>query len=168
MFKKINFDQFNENPFTLFKKDYALITVGTMDNHNTMTVGWGALGVLWRDEIAIAYVKPTRYTFEFMNSTSHFVFAWFDDSEKSKEILKFCGTKSGRDYDKDHECGLTPFELDSGIAYEEARLLIVCEIIYEDQFKEENMIDKDIMSIYPDSKLHHRYIGKIKGIYVKE
>lgn len=168
MFKKISFNEFNENPFTLFKKDSALMTVGTMENHNTMTVGWGTLGVLWRNEIAIAYVKPTRYTFEYMKDTTHFVFAWFDDSEKSKEILKFCGTKSGRDYDKDHECGLTPFEIDGGIGYQEARMLIVCEIIHEDQFKEEDLRDQNIMSIYPDKLLHHRYIGKIVGIYKKE
>lgn len=168
MFKKIDLNDFNVNPFTLFKKDNALMTVGTLNNHNTMTVGWGTLGVLWRNEIAIAYVKPTRYTFEYMNSTSCFVFAWFDDSLNSKEILKFCGTKSGRDYDKDKECNLTPFEIDGGIGYKEAKMLMVCEIIYEDQFKEEEMVDHNIMSIYPDKLLHHRYIGRIKGIYIKE
>ena len=168
MFRKIDIKDFNENPFTLFKKDAALMTVGTLADHNTMTVGWGTLGILWRNEIAIAYVKPTRYTFEYMDKTDTFVFAWFDDSEKSKDILKFCGTKSGRDYDKDKECNLTPIEIDGGIGYEEARLLIVCEIIYEDQFKEEEMRDISYMSIYPDNLLHHRYIGRIKGIYYKE
>ena len=80
MFRKIEFKDFNENPFTLFKKDYALITAGTMDHHNTMTVGWGTLGILWRKEIAIAYVKPNRYTYEFTNNSKYFVLTWFDDN----------------------------------------------------------------------------------------
>ena len=168
MFKKINIEEFNENPFTLFKKDYALLTAGTLDHHNTMTVGWGALGVLWRKCIAIAYVKPCRYTYEFTNESDFFVFAWFDENDKNKEILKVCGTKSGRDINKDEICGLTPFELDGGIGYEEARLLIVCEKIYQDDFNENDFLDDTYSEIYKDGMLHRRYIGKIVGIYVKE
>ncbi len=168
MFKKISFNEFNENPFSLFKKDYALITAGTIKKHNTMTVGWGTLGVLWRKEIAIAYVKPNRYTYQFTNSSNKFVLAWFDDSEKSREILKICGTKSGRDINKDEVCGLTPIEIDGGIGYEEARLLIVCEKIYQDDFKKDDFLDRTYDEIYSDNLVHRRYIGKILGIYIKE
>ena len=167
MFKKISIEEFKENPFTLFKNDYALITAGTIDNHNTMTVGWGTLGVLWRKFIAIAYVKPNRYTYQFTNDSKYFVLAWFDDSPKSREILKICGTKSGKDIDKDKECDLTPFEIDGGIGYEEARLLIVCEKIYQDDFQKDAFLDQTYNEIYQDGLLHRRYIGNIVGIYIK-
>ena len=167
MFKKIEFENFNENPFTLFKKDSALIVAGTYDHHNTMTVGWGTFGVLWRTEIAIAYVKPNRYTFEFTNNSKYFVLAWFDDSLWAKEMLKVCGTKSGRDINKDIECGLTPFEIDGGIGYKEARILVVCEKIYQDDFTKESFLDDTYDVIYKDGLLHRRYIGKIVGIYEK-
>lgn len=167
MFKKIDFSEFNVNPFTLFKKDNALITAGTLANHNTMTIGWGTLGVLWRKEIAIAYVKPNRYTYEFTNNSKYFVLAWFDDSSWSKDMLLKCGTKSGRDIDKDKECGLTPFEIDGGIGYNEASILIVCEKIYQDDFIKESFLDNTYDEIYKDDLVHRRYIGKIVSIYQK-
>ena len=168
MFKKIEFKDFNENPFTLFKKDYALITAGSLQKHNTMTVGWGTLGILWRKEIAIAYVKPNRYTYDFTNQNNYFTLCWFDDSSKSREILKICGTKSGRDIDKDKVCGLTPFEIDGGIGYKEARLIIVCEKCYQDDFNKESFLDDTYEEIYKDGLLHRRYIGNIIGIYKNE
>lgn len=168
MFKKIEFKDFNENVFTLFKKETALLTAGGLGNHNTMTIGWGTLGVLWRKEIAIVYVKPTRYTYEFMNRSNLFTISWYNDTDEMRKNLTFCGTMSGRDVNKDEVCKLTPIELDGGVTYNEARLVIVCESIYNDRFEEQHFMDKELLGIYPNLKFHQRYIGKIIGIYKKE
>ncbi len=33
---------------------------------NTMTASWGGLGVLWNKPMATIYVRPQRYTFQFL------------------------------------------------------------------------------------------------------
>jgi len=35
------------NPFTVFDDDWALLTVGTEDRLNAMTISWGGLGTFW-------------------------------------------------------------------------------------------------------------------------
>ena len=51
---------------------------------------------------------------------------------------------------------------------EEARLMIVCEKIYQDDFEKDSFLDETYEEIYKDGLLHRRYIGKIIGIYKRE
>ena len=44
-------DDFEGNPFTWFKGSGLLLAVGDKDNHNAMTIGWGALGNVWRSDV---------------------------------------------------------------------------------------------------------------------
>lgn len=166
MFKKIDIQDFSGNVFSLFKNENALLTAGSMECHNQMTIAWGTLGMLWRKPIAIVYVKPTRYTFDFMNKNDYFTISWF--KENNREIMKICGTMSGRDINKDDRCQLTPFDLKFGVTYQQAELVILCRKIYVDDFQMCEMLDERIMEIYPDEKFHRRYIGEIIAIYQQE
>ena len=93
------------NPFTTIGTEWMLLTAGNEDKHNTMTVSWGGLGVLWRKNVTYVLVRPQRYTMEFMDREEYYSLCVFD--ETYKPALKLCGTKSGRDIDKDKETGLT-------------------------------------------------------------
>lgn len=55
--------------FRKFDKQWALVTAGTPEHYNTMTISWGGLGTLWRRPVATVYVKKNRYTFEFMEQS---------------------------------------------------------------------------------------------------
>lgn len=68
------------NPFTVFKGHGALLAVGDKAHHNAMTIGWGALGNLWGENIntITVYVAPARYTFEFMEQHPYFTVMTFD------------------------------------------------------------------------------------------
>jgi len=46
------------NAFTLIGDDCFLLTAGTPERWNTMTAGWGGLGVLWRKPVVFVYVRP--------------------------------------------------------------------------------------------------------------
>ena len=50
------------NPFTKFEKDWALLTAGTEERYNSMTIGWGSLGTVWNKDVLTVYVRPDRYT----------------------------------------------------------------------------------------------------------
>ena len=86
-----------ENIYQYMKKG-SLITAGTMDKYNTMTIGWGVTGVLWGKNVFIAYVRPSRYTYQFMENNDYFTISYYDDSYKSE--IAFLGKASGRDIDK--------------------------------------------------------------------
>ena len=54
------------NPFTLINKGWMLITAGTEQKHNTMTASWGSVGELWGKYVSTIYIRPQRYTLEFV------------------------------------------------------------------------------------------------------
>ena len=119
------------NIFTKFDKDWGLVTAGTKDKFNSMTVSWGAMGTLWRKPVVQIYIRPTRYTFKFLEENEYFTVSFYD--KKYKKALGIMGSKSGRDCDKVKEAGLTPKFLENGVTYEEAKETFVCKKIYMNQ-----------------------------------
>lgn len=160
IFHKINTGDIIDNPFKLIGTDNMLITAGTKDSFNTMTAGWGSMGILWKMQVAICFVRPTRYTYRFMEKNKYFTLCFFD--EKYRDILNFCGTKSGRDFDKIKETGLKPLETEIGnIYFEQARLVIECKKIYFDDIKPEHFLESKIHNNYPEKDYHRLYVGEI-------
>ena len=102
------------NPFQMIDKQWMLITAGNEEKANTMTASWGGLGVLWFKPVSFAFVRPTRYTYEFIEREDGYSLCFFDESYRN--ALKVCGTVSGRDRDKIAECGLT-LRYEDGIPY---------------------------------------------------
>lgn len=158
--------ELTENLFNSLDNDWMLVTAGDEQKFNTMTASWGGFGILWNKPVAFIFIRPQRYTFEFSEKNSHLTLSFYE--EQYREALNFCGAKSGRDFDKVKETGLTPIRTDSGIAFEEARLIIECEKLYADFLKADQFIDKGIMQKnYPNSDFHRMYIAEIKSVYRK-
>ena len=65
-FREISVEQLKDNPFTLINKDWMLITAGDAEKHNTMTASWGGVGELWGKYVSTIYIRPQRYTLEFV------------------------------------------------------------------------------------------------------
>lgn len=153
--------EINDNVFKLLDKDWMLITAGTLEHYNTMTASWGHMGIMWNLPVAIAWIRPQRYTFEFTEKYSHFTLSFF--TEEYRKALQFCGTKSGRDYDKAAETGLTPVATESGNMYfKEARLVMECRKLYADDLKEEKFIVPELATKhYPTKDFHRFYMGEI-------
>ncbi len=158
----------DENVFKLLDIKWMLITAGTPEHFNTMTASWGGLGVLWNKSVVIIYIRPQRYTYKFIEENSSFNITFFN--KKYKPALNFCGSKSGRDYDKVKETGLTPVITPSNnISFQEAYLSIDCKKIYADDIKPDSFIDKTIIDkVYPSKDFHRFYIGEIAGCYLME
>lgn len=127
-FKRINPEDITDNVFKLIGKDWMLITAGTKDSFNTMTGAWGGLGILWDKRICFCVIRPGRYTYEFVERSDLFTVSFF--GEQYRDILTYCGTKSGRDVNKVAETGLTPVFGDNSVYFGEARLVLVCRKIY--------------------------------------
>lgn len=168
-YKKIEVKQFNENAIDLIGQQWMLIAAGSPDTKfNMMTASWGGLGWLWEKPVSFIFVRPQRYTFEFIEKEEFYTITFY--TEEYRDVLKVLGSKSGRDFDKMKQSGLTPFKTPNGsVAFKEARIIIECKKSFGAFLKEEDFIDKEIVkSKYPKKDFHKMYVGEIVNIWIKE
>ena len=154
---------FAENPFTWFTGRGLLLCAGDRTSHNAMTIGWGGLGTLWgRNDAVTVYVAENRHTKTYMDRAARFTVMAFD-KERQASILDYMGRHSGRDGDKAAALGLHTAYTDAGTPYyEEAQLVLECELMYSAPFDPAGM--KDVpRALYADfpAGLHTMYIGRI-------
>jgi flavin reductase (DIM6/NTAB) family NADH-FMN oxidoreductase RutF len=154
---------FSAKIFTLWDKGWFLLSAGSFASgkFNSMTVSWGWMGTIWERPVVQVLVRPTRYTFSFMESNPDFTLCAFPD--QYRKALSLLGAKSGRDGDKIKESGLTPCKSSEVTApsYIEANLVIECRKIYSDVIKPQGFIDKSIDNDYPLADYHKIYYGEV-------
>lgn len=166
MFQKIDPKEWKENLFATLSDQWMLVTAGTPERCNTMTASWGGAGVLWGKNIAVAFVRPQRYTREFMDAQEGFSLNVL--GEQYREELKFCGARSGRDVDKVTECGFTVAAAEGNVPYfEQAQTVLVCRKLYVDRIKPELFLDPGIAKWYPGKDYHYVYVGEITELLQK-
>jgi flavin reductase (DIM6/NTAB) family NADH-FMN oxidoreductase RutF len=159
-FTALELESTPDNVFKLIAKDWMLITAGTLTHYNTMTANWGGLGYLWNRRVCFCFVRPQRYTYQFMEESPFFSLAFF--SEHYRPALDVCGSRSGRELDKAAATGLTPVEITPGItSFSEARLVLECKKVYAQDIDPKGFIDPTIARIYPAHDYHRMYIGEI-------
>ena len=127
-FKVIKPEELDKNPFISFAQEWPILTAGRIGAYNGMTIGWGGLGVLWRKNVATVYVRRQRHTFQFLEKEPFFGLSFLNKTYK--EAITFFGSKSGRDYDKAKETGLTPVAfVDKAVYFDESELVILLKKI---------------------------------------
>ena len=166
MFTKIDPKEIQENVFSLIGDRWMLITAGTREKCNTMTASWGGLGVLWGKPVATVYIRPQRYTLEFVEREDTFTLCFF--GEEYRKALALCGSKSGRDMDKVKECGFTVATAEGAPYFEEADLVLVCKKSYWQDMDPTHFLDGEIDSKwYPEKDYHRIFIGEILEVLRK-
>ena len=147
-------------------EDGLLLTAGDLraGRFNTMTVGWGGIGMLWSTPTVTVYVRPTRYTFEFMEAYDTFTLTAFP--ARYSAALNLLGTNSGRDGDKISAARLTPVAAEevAAPAFAEANLVIACRKIYWADLDPAHFSDTSIVEHYPNKDFHRQYIGEVLSI----
>ena len=166
MWKTMEPKELQENVFSLIGDKWMLITAGTAEDCNTMTASWGGLGVLWGAPTATCYIRPQRYTREFVDREEYFTLTFF--GEEHRAALSLCGTKSGRDVDKVKECGFTVKTAACGAPYfEEAEVVLVCRKRFVQAMDPANIPEDAKEKWYPNKDYHLMYIGEIVEAYRK-
>jgi flavin reductase (DIM6/NTAB) family NADH-FMN oxidoreductase RutF len=155
-----------DNPFKLIGADWMLITAGAPEKFNVMTASWGGLGVLWDRKVCYIFIRPTRYTYEFMEKSANFTLSFFE--ERFRKALQLCGSRSGRDTDKVKEAGLTPVNKDGLVYFGEARLVLSCRKLYYQDIGPERFLDPQIATLYPKKDYHRMYVGEIVTCLTKK
>ena len=162
--KEIKATEISENMIQMIKDDWMLIGAG--DNRfNMMTASWGMFGNLWNKPVMNVYVRPQRYTYEFMENHDTFSCSFFD--EGYREALRLCGTRSGRDIDKAKECGLNVSFVENAPIFEQAKCTVICRKIAVYDLDPSQFLDERIDENYPKKDYHRVYTGEIIKVLVK-
>jgi flavin reductase (DIM6/NTAB) family NADH-FMN oxidoreductase RutF len=144
----------------------AFLTTMAGDKLNTMTIGWGSIGFIWRKPVFMAMVRPSRYTYEIIEKSNEFTVSI--PFKEMKQELALCGTKSGRSIDKFKAAGLltnpgkkiaTPVIADCGLHYE-------CKIIFKQAMSQAQLEPSYQASCYANGDYHILYFGEIMATYI--
>ena len=167
--KEIKASELKDNLFEAIGTEWMLVTAGDESDFNMMTASWGGTGILWGQTVAFIFIRPERYTYEFIEAGSSVTLAFLGNDNKA--VHSVCGSKSGRTTDKVAETGLEPVITPSGnITYRQARLTLECHKLYADTIDEENFIEKPLVTRWYGGShggFHKMYILQIDHVWVK-
>lgn len=133
----------------------VLISSGTMQNSNIMTVAW--TGIL-NTNPALVYisVRPERYSYELIKTNGEFVINL--TTEQLAYATDWCGVKSGAKYDKFKEMKLTKEEgkFVKCPLIKESPVSVECKVLEIKELGSHHMFVAEVLSIDVDEK----YIDK--------
>ncbi len=146
-------------------KGLLLVSVDRNGKPNAMTIGWGTIGIIWGKPIFAVLVRPSRYTYGLIEETDDFTVNIPPDS--LDEVASFCGTVSGRDYDKFAEKNLTAVpgrEVKSPII-EQCVLHYECKVVHKNDVIRDLLSSEIDASCYPSGNYHRIFFGEIVSVY---
>ncbi len=163
--KEIKPEEFAARPVDLWKNRWLLLTSGTMEDCNMMTVAWGSIGCMWNRPFAQIVVRPQRHTLSYIERSDSFTLCAFPQSRRKD--LQHLGTVSGRDRDKLAETDLTlkPSESVLSPCYHEADLILECRKIYRQPMDPSGFITDAGERAYPEKDYHVIFYGEILRVF---
>lgn len=165
--KQIDYMNIAQDAMERIKKG-VFLTVKSSVGLNTMTIGWAMLGYIWRKPMMTVAVRASRYTFSIIEKAKDFTVS-IPTVDMKKEIA-FCGTKSGRDYEKFKECNLTTAQSQQVVSpiIETSGFHFECKIVYKTAMDPGFLDESYQKSLYSDHDYHTLYFGEIVECYEKE
>lgn len=165
-FHTVAAEELTQNPFHMIGKQWMLITAKKGDKVNTMTASWGGVGFLWNKPVAFVFIRPTRYTYGFVEDAETLSLNFLPEAYRKE--LNYCGTVSGRDEDKIKKCGFHTAE-ESGTPYfEESDTVFLCKKQYGQMLVPEGFCDAAFdQKMYADKNYHKLYIVEIEKVLSK-
>ena len=149
----------------------ALLTTKAQGKVNTMTIGWGTIGIEWGEPVFIAFVRQSRHTKTMLDATGEFTIS-VPDKNTDPQILSYCGTRSGRDTDKIQDLHLTLVEPEQihAPAIKELPLTLECQVLYSQDQEFDRLPEAIQKRYYPaqakdQHDVHTMYIAKIVKAY---
>lgn len=176
MKKEISVYQYAPHILDHLTRSGILVTAKVGDKVNSITIGWGTIGMQWGKPLFQAYIRESRYTKAMLDEAKEFtVNIPLERTDRVKEILAFCGAKSGRDCDKVSELGLTLVdgEKTAAPAIKELPITLECKVIYSVR-QDASAMPADVTGkYYPNWKVdrndvHSVYYGEIVAAYIAE
>ena len=150
----------------------VLLTTKADGKVNTMTIGWGTIGIEWGKPVFVAYVRDSRHTRILLDETGEFTVN-IPLKDVDRNIISVCGTKSGRDLDKISALGLTlePSDKVDVPGIRELPLTLECKVLFRN-VQDESRLPEPIRGRFytggNNADYHIAYYGEILGAYIAE
>lgn len=160
-------DVFDETIAMLGNGGLLLASTKRSSESNLMTIGWGTIGIIWSKAELVVLVRPSRYTYEFIEDSGEFTVN-VPTPEMAKFVL-FCGTNSGRDVDKlaTFDIATTPGQKVSSITIDACPIVYECRVSHKNDVIPEELLGDIVPSYYSGGDFHRVYFGEIVGTYAR-
>ncbi len=151
----------NWKPGTLiYPLPAAMISCGSHpDEYNILTVSW--LGTICSNPpMCYISVRPERHSYEIIKRSMEFVINL--TTEELARATDWCGVRSGKDYNKFREMGLTPAKATvvSAPVIQESPLCIECRVKEIIPLGSHDMFISDVVNVQADNKYFDAETGK--------
>ena len=166
-FREIAPAELQENVFRLIGEEWLLVSASDGGRTNAMTASWGGMGVMWGKPVVFLFIRPQRYTKEFIDAADTLTVSVLQD--EGHRLMSYFGSVSGRDEDKVAASGLHSFNVDGQACFEEARLSLICRKLYVQPLEESCLLsEEDKKKWYPGGDYHVMYVASVEKCLVKE
>lgn len=164
-FQQFPIEELEFNPFKTIGHDWGLVAAGTKENANAMTISWGGVGVLWGKNVAFVFIRDSRFTKEFIDNNDFFSISFM--GEEYKKALNYCGSHSGRDFDKIKESGLNWNHKHSIPFIDEGKLIFLCNKMASVRITDDSFLTPEIRKWYQNGDMHTMYVAEIIDILAR-
>ena len=132
---------------------------------NVMTIGWGMVGVIWGKPIFMVLVRPSRYTYEFIEDSQCFTVNV--PSEDLRRLAGLCGSHSGREMDKfaTYNIATTPAQLIQAPTIDACPMVYECQVVHYNDVIPQNLNPEIEVGSYGGADYHRLYYGHILGAF---
>ncbi|MDL2225759.1 flavin reductase family protein [Eubacteriales bacterium OttesenSCG-928-M02] len=167
--KALDYRAISPQLLTQLSGEGVFLTAGTMDTANSLTIGWGTIGIVWRRPVFVCAIRLDRYTHRVLEQSGAFTVSIPATGTLSEE-LKFIGTKSGRDMDKYAATGLTllPGQNVSAPVIAQCPIHLECQVV-SSHIMEPGLTHPSVRTIYDTHNTYHvLFYGEILSCYSTE
>jgi flavin reductase (DIM6/NTAB) family NADH-FMN oxidoreductase RutF len=162
-YREIKPEELALNPFQAIGRDWMLVTAEKEGKVNMLTASWGGMGILWGKPVAFIFIRPQRFTREFLDAAESFSLTFYDESYRKQ--LSYAGSHSGRDGDKIAHCGFTTAFDGVTPYFTEAHTVLLCKKLYRQLLDPAGFLDTALdLSMYPERDHHIVYVGEIEKV----
>jgi flavin reductase (DIM6/NTAB) family NADH-FMN oxidoreductase RutF len=142
-----------------------LVACDSSGQANPMTIGWGTFGWIWGKPVVTVLVRPSRYSYELLEQVKDFTVNI--PPRSLAETVAYCGSVSGRHYDKFTERGLTAGRSRHVKApiVEECVLHFECRVVNVTDLEDNSLAPVILESNYAHGDLHRVFYGEILATY---
>jgi flavin reductase (DIM6/NTAB) family NADH-FMN oxidoreductase RutF len=145
----------------------GLLLVGTKrtGESNVMTIGWGTVGNIWGEPMFVVLVRPSRFTYEFIEDSKEFTV-----NVPTPEMTRWvavCGSKSGRDLDKfgEYAVATSPGLHVQTATIDDCPMVYECRVMHWNDVIPAHLASEAEWSFYRGQDYHRVYFAKILGAY---
>jgi flavin reductase (DIM6/NTAB) family NADH-FMN oxidoreductase RutF len=161
----VPFNQYARETVAALQDPGLLLTGAGADGvPNTMAIGWGIMGVIWGKPMFVVLVRPSRFTYSLIEECGDFTVNVVPPA--MRQVVEYCGTRSGRDVDKFAEQPITgePAQTVNSPVIAESAIVYECQVVHTNDVNPDGLVKEIVDSAYAKGDFHRLYYGEIMKV----